>query len=54
MSTILDFLNSIIGLPVRYNFLLYIIAGVFALVLLDGIITFLFGSINSIITGGRK
>ena len=54
MTTILDFLGNIIGFPDRYNFLLYIIAGVFSLVLLDGIIIFIFGSINTIITGGRK
>ena len=46
--TIIQFLSSILGLPDRYEFILYIVAGVFALVLLDGILTFLFSGISDL------
>lgn len=45
---IVSFLSDILGIPSRYDFVLYIVAGVLALVLLDGILTFLFGSISSL------
>ena len=48
MTSILSFLTSILGLPDRYNFILYIVAGVIALVLLDGIVTFLFSGISDL------
>lgn len=51
--TVLQFVNDIFGLPPRYNFIAYIIGGVLILILLDGIINFLFGFIVDL-TSRRK
>lgn len=48
MITIIDFLRNILGISGKYEFILYIVAGVLALVLLDGIITFLFSGVSSL------
>lgn len=47
--SILTFLNNVLGLPGRFNFIYYVIAGVLLLILLDGIVSFLFGAINGIV-----
>lgn len=46
--SIVDFLSDILGLPAKYDFVLYVICGVFALVLLDGILSFLFSGISDL------
>lgn len=51
--TVLQFVNDIFGLPERYSFIGYIVGGVLILILLDGLINFLFGSINDL-TSRRK
>lgn len=48
MITIVDFINNLIGLPERYNIISYIIAGALVLILLDGLLTFLFSGFSSL------
>lgn len=48
MISILDFINQLLGLPERYSFISYIIAGCLVLILLDGLITFLFAGFSSL------
>lgn len=48
MISVIDFISSVLGLPSNYNFISYIIAGVLTLILLDGIITFLFAGFSSL------
>ena len=43
--TITQFINRIFPLPDRYSFIGYIVGGVLLLVLLDGLINFLFGTV---------
>ena len=46
--TIVEFLSDILGLPEKYDFLTYIFCGVLALILLDGIVSFLFAGISDL------
>lgn len=48
MITLVDFVNNVLGLPSHFSFLSYIIAGVLTLVLLDGLISFLFAGFSSL------
>ena len=43
--TVMQFVNRIFPLPDRYSFIGYIVGGVLLLVLLDGLINFLFGTV---------
>lgn len=43
--TVVQFINNIFGLPDRYSFIGYITGAVLILVLLDGLINFLFGTV---------
>lgn len=48
MTNIISFLREITGISGRYEFLLYVFAGVLVLILLDGILTFLFSGISDL------
>lgn len=48
MISVIDFINNVLGLPERFNFISFIVAGSLTLVLLDGIISFLFAGFSSL------
>lgn len=48
MITVIEFINNVLGLPAQYNFISYIVAGSLVLILLDGLITFLFAGFSSL------
>lgn len=43
--TVMQFINRIFPLPDRYSFIGYVVGGVLLLILLDGLINFLFGTV---------
>lgn len=48
MITVIDFINNVLGLPERFNFISFVVAGALVLILLDGIISFLFAGFSSL------
>lgn len=48
MTSILDFAHSLFNFPERYDFFVFIFSVLLALILLDGILSFLFNSISSL------
>lgn len=52
--TVFQFIDNVLGFDGQYTFLSYIVACVLLLILVDGIITFIFGGISDLTTKGRR
>lgn len=52
--TILEFVNSVFGsVNADLDFIKYIVGGVLLLVLVDGVVSLLFGTLSNTVRGGR-
>lgn len=52
--TIIEFVNTVLGsVNADLDFVKYIVGGILVLILVDGVVSLLFGTISNTVRGGR-